>query len=232
MTQSPNELSIFIDESGDFGAYNPTCPYYIISMVFHRQSDDLSGLFVSFDRALSETTLNRNFVHMGPLIRREYEYVNLTIEERLQVYRRTKAFIEKAKFSYTNFIVEKKHIEASIELTTKLAQQITDFIRQHYQYFIQFDSIKVYYDNGQDGVAKIIMAVFTAMFDNPEIKLARQQDYKMLQVADFVCTAALTELKMNRHILSKSERHILGNDKMIYKYMLKPLKKKEFGDKR
>ena len=118
-----------------------------------------------------------------------------------------------------------------MELSTKLAQQITDFIRRHYQYFIQFDKVKVYYDNGQDGVAKIIMAVFTALFNNPEIKVARQQDYKMLQVADFVCTAALTELKMKRRTLSKAERRILGDDKMLNKYLLKPLRRKEFRGK-
>ena len=32
------ELSIFIDESGDFGDYQEHAPYYIITMVFHDQS--------------------------------------------------------------------------------------------------------------------------------------------------------------------------------------------------
>lgn len=82
MAKSPKELSIFIDESGDFGAYDPKYPYYIISMVFHNQADDMSDLFQSFDRALSETMLQRNFVRMGPLIRREYEYTTMSIEER------------------------------------------------------------------------------------------------------------------------------------------------------
>ena len=36
------ELSIFVDESGDFGEYNYHSPYYIITMVFHNQSDDIS----------------------------------------------------------------------------------------------------------------------------------------------------------------------------------------------
>ena len=35
------ELSVFIDESGDFGAYEPHCPYYIIAMVFHDQQTDI-----------------------------------------------------------------------------------------------------------------------------------------------------------------------------------------------
>ena len=33
-----SELSIFIDESGDFGTYDIRSPYYIITMVFHDQS--------------------------------------------------------------------------------------------------------------------------------------------------------------------------------------------------
>lgn len=31
------ELSIFIDESGDFGEYDYHSPWYIVTMVFHEQ---------------------------------------------------------------------------------------------------------------------------------------------------------------------------------------------------
>lgn len=31
------ELSIFIDESGDFGPYSHHSPWYIVTMVFHNQ---------------------------------------------------------------------------------------------------------------------------------------------------------------------------------------------------
>ena len=33
------ELSVFIDESGDFGVYDFRCPFYIITMVFHDQTE-------------------------------------------------------------------------------------------------------------------------------------------------------------------------------------------------
>ena len=36
------ELSIFIDESGDFGPFEKHAPYYVLSLVFHDQSDDIS----------------------------------------------------------------------------------------------------------------------------------------------------------------------------------------------
>ena len=38
-----NNLSIFVDESGDFGQYRPHSPYYIIAMVLHEQSKNLSS---------------------------------------------------------------------------------------------------------------------------------------------------------------------------------------------
>ena len=36
------ELSIVVDESGDFGEYNHRTPYYIISMVLHDQDVDIT----------------------------------------------------------------------------------------------------------------------------------------------------------------------------------------------
>ena len=36
------ELSVFIDESGDFGPYAPHSPFYLIALLFHDQSIDLS----------------------------------------------------------------------------------------------------------------------------------------------------------------------------------------------
>ncbi len=35
------ELSIFIDESGDFGDVVNTSPYYIVTFVFHNQQNDM-----------------------------------------------------------------------------------------------------------------------------------------------------------------------------------------------
>lgn len=35
-------LSIFIDESGDFGPYEKHNPYYLVAMVAHNQSVDIS----------------------------------------------------------------------------------------------------------------------------------------------------------------------------------------------
>ena len=35
-------LSVFVDESGDFGKYNSASPYYYVGMVLHNQDIDIS----------------------------------------------------------------------------------------------------------------------------------------------------------------------------------------------
>lgn len=113
-------------------------------------------------------------------------------------------------------------------MIAKLAKQLSSFIKQHYSYFLSFDRVKIYYDNGQSGVMKIIISVFMTLFENVEYKKSLQRDYRMLQIADLVCTAKLTELKMKNKTLSSSERRVLGSDRDINKNLLKPLRKKEF----
>lgn len=225
------ELSIFIDESGDFGEYDPRSPFYIISMVTHDQRNDISGQIRNLDRVLLETELKRDFVHVGPLIRREAEYQNLSVKERLRILKKLLAFVDKVEFKHGSFVVEKKHIKSDKGLIQKLSRQLSDFIRGHYPYFTSFDKLKIYYDNGQDRVVRILVAVFSTLFDNAEFKRAAQKDYKMLQVADLVCTATLTELKLKTHTLSQSERHVLGDDKNIKKNFLRPIKRKEFKNR-
>lgn len=41
--KTKSTLSIFVDESGDFGFKEGSSKRYILSLVFHNQADDISG---------------------------------------------------------------------------------------------------------------------------------------------------------------------------------------------
>lgn len=47
------ELSVFIDESGDFGEYDYHSPWYIVTMVFHNQKISLKEPMEYLDKELS-----------------------------------------------------------------------------------------------------------------------------------------------------------------------------------
>ena len=65
------ELSVFVDESGDFGEYDYHSPFYIISLVFHDQVYDIGWA--------------KHCIHAGPIIRSEEEYRGVTLDERRKI---------------------------------------------------------------------------------------------------------------------------------------------------
>ncbi len=219
------ELSIFVDESGDFGEYDYRAPFYIISMVFHNRSVDIKEELYKLDMFFNQINLPNHCVHAGPVIRQEEEYRYMTFELRKKVLKRLMAFMRNVDLYYESFYVEKKHLEDEVAMTGKLSKDMSKFIREHMEYFLNFDSIKVYYDNGQVEVTKILSAVFNSMLDNVTFRKVLPSDYRLFQVADLICTLKLTELKMHNHSRSKSELHFFDNERTLKKNYIKPLQK-------
>ena len=221
-------LSIFIDESGDFGQYDYRAPYYIISMVFHNQKMDLSEAIRKLEYELSNLGLDNHCIHAGPIIRAEEEYRYISIEDRRKVFKRITGFTRNLSIKCESFYIEKKHIKDGIEASGKLSKIIAKFVREHYEFFLSFDSVKVYYDNGQVEVNKILAAVFSTLLDNVEFRKVIPSDYRLFQVADLVCTLKLVELKLDNHTLSRSEIKFFENDIILRKNYLKPISIKKF----
>ncbi len=223
------ELSIFIDESGDFGQYDHRSPFYIITMVFHDQSEDLKPAISKLNQELSYLTLDNLCIHTGPIIRKEEIYVNMSIDERRRIFNKMVAFIRQVDIRYKCFNIEKKHISDVVEATGKLSKQISLFVRSHYEEFLSFDDVKLYYDNGQVEVSKILSSVFNALLPNPIFRKVLPAEYKLFQVADLFCTMELIKLKMDNSMFSKSEMTFFGNLRDLKKNYLKPLCKKEWN---
>lgn len=222
------ELSVFIDESGDFGEYDYHSPYYIITMVFHNQSNDISGNIQRLDEALSYLGLKNHCIHTGPIIRKEEDYKYLSVQERRQILNKMVAFVRQLDIQYKCFYIEKKHIADVVESSGKLSKLIAAFIRDHYSDFLNFDDVKIYYDNGQVEVTKILSSVFNALLPAVEFRRVVPSQYKLFQVADLLCSMQLIKLKAETNMLSKSELAFFGNLRDLKKNYLKPLATKEW----
>ena len=79
-------LSIFIDESGDFGQYNPASPNYYVAMVLHNQEIDISKNIKALEKQISNWGYPEHTIHTGPLIRRESVYKNDLREQRKALF--------------------------------------------------------------------------------------------------------------------------------------------------
>ena len=58
--------------------------------------------------------------------------------------------------------------------------------------------VKVYYDNGQVEVSKIISSTFNALLQNVEFRKVLPSEYKLFQVADMLCTFELINNKLEK----------------------------------
>ena len=128
-----------------------------------------------------------------------------------------------SKINIDSVYIEKKNIIDEVDAAGKLAKLLSRFIKERLEFFSSFDIVKVYYDNGQVELNKILSTVFNTLLDNVEFKKVQPADYRLFQVADLACTLKLVELKLENHIISKSEINYFETERVLKKNYLKPL---------
>ena len=215
-------LSIFIDESGDFGKFDKNSPYYLVTMLFHDQSEIIASELLHLNNSLTMMGYEWHCLHTGPLIRKEEVYKFLSIDERKQILNRFMAFAAKIKFSYATFTVEKRDDENQFKLISKLSAQIKLFLEERYSYFSGFDKIIIYYDNGQ----KQLTGVLAALFTDKHIEFRQNVSpsyYRLFQIADMLTTFELINKKREDGNNSKGEKDFFGSMRNFYKDYYKRL---------
>ena len=223
------ELSVFVDESGDFGSYRQHSPYYIVTMVFHNQSVNIEPNILHMLEKLNLAGFSDNLIHAGPLIRREYEYENLSLLERKRMFNILYNFTRTADISYKSIVVEKRQLVEEIDLHIQLTKLISAFIKDNLEVFLSYDRIVVYYDYGQRKLTHIIISLFNALLSNVDFKKVSPEHYKLFQATDMLCTLELLAIKSQKNTLSKSELVFFDSKKDLYKSYLKSIYKKRFS---
>ena len=79
-------LSVFIDESGDFGSFRQHSPYYLVTMILHDQNVNITENIKSLENHLHNLNFEYEAVHTGPVIRREEVYRNMLMEDRKRIF--------------------------------------------------------------------------------------------------------------------------------------------------
>lgn len=158
-------LSIFVDESGDFGEYAKHAPYCIV--------------------------LN-------------------------------------CEIKYKSFIFHKIEFKNNFKLEDRIARDISLFIKENLLFFLKYDKIILYYDNGQHELSQILNAVFEAELPSFEVRKVLPSEYRLFQVADLLCTLELLKEKIKHGNLSKSEEIIFHSKRDFKKDFLKGIQKKEW----
>lgn len=219
-------LSIFVDESGDFGELQPHSPYYLITLLLHNQADSITEDNLVLDTNISALGFNPKKLHCGPIIRREENYKNYSMDVRRKLFRSLLAYFRHTKIHYTTLYVEKKECANIVDMTTKLSKLITVFVKAHLAFFHSFDDVILYYDDGQVELTRVLTSTLTALLSNMSLRLVKPSEYKLFQLADMLCTLELVAIKFQNKTASRSEQEFFHNARDFKKNYLKVIRKK------
>lgn len=223
------ELSIFIDESGDFGEIAERPAYYLVTLLFHDQKHEITSNVKKLEDSTKNSGFDFEYIHTGPVIRREDVFSRLSIDDRRKLLFKMLNFIANSPITYEVAIVNRKEAPDKISLSGRLGREISNVIEKHRDFFNGFDKIIVYYDNGQIELGAVLNTVFSIHFCNVEFRKAEPQKYRLLQAADFICSMELLKIKKNENRLSKSEQQFFYKPQELKKSFLKTVDKKRLG---
>ncbi|MDO4197712.1 MAG: DUF3800 domain-containing protein [Erysipelotrichaceae bacterium] len=227
-----NILSIFVDESGDFGKYDSIAPFYLLTLVLHEQSRPLSTFKlnkINNDLVKYFPSKKDSYVHSGPIIRKEKEFEYIGLKDRRHIFNSLFYFAISSDIRYKTFSVDKRKDDGSFMwLNNQLLKQLNFFITEHFEYLMSFDQVKMYYDFGQKEITTILNSTFFSRLTNylpPESKDTHH--YRLFQVADLICTFELLNLKCTSSTFSKSEMIFFGNPRLFKKNYYKQISRKK-----
>jgi len=220
-----SELGIFIDESGNFeknnSVNNNLSDLYIVSFLFHDKSISIENRVKDFEDFLQKNGLDKYFpIHSMPLIRMQKPYSIYDEELRRKLFYRLFVFMYKLKLKHKTFVCDKKFCTSKQIIRQKLELYIRQMIIDNYNYFNKFDEIVIYYDEGQDYLTKILHDAFSENVKNYRFKEGVcQENYRLFQCADMVCTLELiNQRKRNGEHIKAIENFFISDSKYNKNY--------------
>jgi len=220
------KLSIFVDESGDFGSFQTSSPYYLVAMLLHDQSYSINSDNAILDKNIQSIGHDPRSLHSGPIIRREGYYLHSRKDERRKLLRALLAYCQHVPIQYTVVRVNKWEHPGLINLTARLSRQISLFINSHIEMLQGYDEIVVYYDDGQIELTRILTSTLNALLSNVTFRRVNPSDYKLFQLVDMLCTLELTNIKFENSTATRSEQDFFQSAREFRRNYFKVIRKK------
>lgn len=189
-----SELSIFVDESGDKSTH---ARYFILTLVLHDQDELIARKISIYEQSLIAADMPDIPFHSEPLLNGHGAYEDLTLEQRKKLLASFASLVRHLPIRYKAFIYQRSHFDSIDKLAARMKRDISSMIFDDLGFFQSFVHVKLYYDNGQD-------IVKNALYDSIEFALSKQAikkkrttmtEYRLAQVADYLCTIELAAMK-------------------------------------
>ena len=181
----------------------------------------LKGFEKTNEVFLLRNGLSKDFpIHTMPLIRQQKPYMLFNEEFRRKLFHRLFVLMNKLKLKHKTFVCDKKFCSSKQIIRQRLELYIRQMIEDNHDYFNKFDEIVIYYDEGQDYLTKILHNAFSENLNNYRFKEGVcQEDYRLSQCADIVCSLELiNQRKQNGEHVKAIDKFFISDHKYNLNY--------------
>lgn len=165
--------------------------------MLHDQSNDIRKTVETYERALAHTSLPDIPFHSEPLLNGHKGYETLSLTQRKKLLSSFGAMVRYLPIQYKTFIYRRSEYEEPQRLPSRMKHDISNLLFDNLPFFQSFDDVKVYYDNGQDIVSRALHESIGFVLSKSAIvaRKTHMADYRLAQVADYLCTIELAAIK-------------------------------------
>ena len=221
-------LSAFLDEAGQERNWEPEAKWYLLTLVLHDQDDDISVPVDAYERYIRSKGLPDIPFHMVELMhgRRSYEGVELADRKRLLMS--FNALVQRLPIRYHTFAYRRSEFYDYHMLSDRMKRDLKSFIGDHLAEFQEFDTVAIYYDGGQSAVTQAVHGAFDEALsaNTAEYKRLRFQERRLSQVADYLCSIELADLRFMDGDVSATYERVYGSRRMFRANYLKQARRK------
>ncbi|MBR3327522.1 MAG: DUF3800 domain-containing protein [Atopobiaceae bacterium] len=188
------ELSIFADESGDKTNHDR---YFLLTLVVHDQADPIARVIGNYEGHLTLRDLPNIPFHSEPLLNGHGDYANLELSQRKDLLVAFNVLVQRLPIRYKTFVYRRSEFEDASKLAARMKRDLSGMLFDHLEFFQGFDHVKVYYDNGQAIVKRALDESVSFALSKQAIEKRRttMTEYRLAQVADYLCTVELAAVK-------------------------------------
>ena len=217
-------LSVFCDESCQ---QDMSDGHYLMTIVLHDQGTPIDGLVADYERRISAHGLPDIPFHMKGLLHGHEDYEGVDQSVRKGLLSHFNAFVRQLPVGYRTFFYS-SYDTTGANLSARMRRDVANFAYDHLEWFQSFGKVPIYYDNGQQAVTTALHKAFDLIIGKNAVewRLISYKDYRLAQVADYLCSVELASMRYREGSYSETYRKFYGQSQSFRRNYLKPVRRK------
>ncbi len=168
-----------------------------MTLVIQDQSESITEKVARYEESLLKAGLPSIPFHSEPLLNGHRDYENMTLKQRKKILNSFGIMVQRLPISYVTFVYKRSEYRDPEMLSARMKRDISGVLFDRLEFFQTFDEVKVYYDNGQDIIKQALDKSIGFVLSKGVVdrRKTSMTDYRLEQVADYLCTIELARIK-------------------------------------